>query len=89
MKKYHFYVSPCFTSGFMVRERGRGNHFCVSYPTKYRAQMVAKALWLLCKNRSSLLDYYKRVFSSAADNWELTKSYCRCAVAHVEALKCV
>ena len=44
MKKYHFYVTPCFASGYMVCERGRGNHFCVAYPTKYRAQIVARTL---------------------------------------------
>lgn len=86
MKKYHFYVSPRFVGGYCVWERGRGNYFCVSYPTKYRAQIVAKALWLLWKNNSALLDYYKKRIFEAANNWELTKSLCRCAVVHVEAL---
>ena len=81
MKKYHFYVSPRFVGGYCVWERGRGNYFCVSYPTKYRAQIVAKALWLLWKNHSSFLDYYKRAIFSSADNWELTKSICRTAIA--------
>ena len=57
MKKYHFYVSPRFVGGYCVWERGRGNYFCVSYPTKYRAQIVAKALWRLWKNKSPVLDY--------------------------------
>ena len=89
MKKYHFYVTLSFISGYMVCERGRGNHFRVSYPTKYRAQIVANALWRLWKNNSALLDYYKMRISEAADNWELTKSLCRCALVHVEALRCV
>lgn len=81
MKKYHFYVTPCFASGYMVCERGRGNHFCVAYPTKYRAQIVARTLWRLWKNKSVFLDYYKMRFFAASDNWEDTKSLCRCAVA--------
>lgn len=89
MKKYHFYVSPCFVGGYSVCERGRGNHFCVSYPTRYRAQIVARTLWRLWKKHSPLLDTYKGFFISSRDNWELTKIYCIAAVAHVKALKCV
>lgn len=59
MKKYHFYVHENFVGEWFVCERGRGHHFCVCFPTKYRAQKVVKWLWKHWKNKSPCLEALK------------------------------
>lgn len=61
MKKYHFYVTPAFAHGYLVCERGRDNHFCLSLPTKYRAQIVAEWLWKHWKKKSPNLETLKKL----------------------------
>ena len=76
MKKYHFYVTPSFVNGWLIFERGKGNHFCLCLPTKYRAQLVAKWFWKLWKQKHPDLENLKKVCSSShyRDNWERMKN---------------
>lgn len=64
MKKYHFYVSKNFVGDWLVLERGKGNYFCVSFPTKYCAQKVAKWLWKHWKKNSPYLEILKAMVCS-------------------------
>lgn len=86
ISRRHFYVTPHFISGWTVCERGRGNYFCATYPTEYRAQIVAGSLNRLWRARSILLPYYRSRFSECVGDWEQTKCVSRCACAQVGAL---
>ena len=76
MKKYHFYVTPAFADGWLVLERGKANHFCVRFPTKYRAQLVANWLWKHWKNNSPNLEILKNFVcdSHYYDDWKRLKN---------------
>lgn len=75
MKKYHFYVTPAFTDGWLVCERGRGNHFMVRFPTKYRAQIVANFLWKYWKNKHPCLQKLKFFVSKYCCDWNCLKDF--------------
>lgn len=76
MKKYHFYVTPAFTDGWLILERGKGNHFCLRLPTKYRAQLVANWLWKLWKHKHPNLENLKRVVCHPhySNDWKRLKN---------------
>lgn len=76
MKKYHFYVTPAFTDGWLIYERGKGNHFCLCLSTKYRAQLVAKWLRKLWKNKHHELENLKRLVCSPhyRNDWKRLKN---------------
>lgn len=87
MCKYHFYVtSRAFGSGWSVCERGRGNHFCVAYPTQYRAYIVARSLNRLWRVRSIFLPFYRSRFLECEADWEAAKFVSDCACSSVGAL---
>lgn len=76
MKKYHFYVTPSYVDGWLIYERGKGNHFSLHFPTKYRAQLVAKWLWKLWKMNHPQLDNIKMLVCSPAycSDWKRLKN---------------